>query len=53
MVLLPIIIGANFTESSDDRASRSLFTGKYADFDAGWYAEVGNQICFNMALFAA
>lgn len=51
MVLLPVIIGANFTEVSDHRVAHAIFAGRYTDFDAGWYADVGHQICFNMTLF--
>lgn len=52
MVLLPIVIGSNFTEVSEGRAAHSFFTGTYGDFEAGWYVDIGNQICFNMTLFA-
>lgn len=53
MVLLPIIIGVNFSEYlTDQRLAHAIFEGKYPDFDAGWYIDVGHQLCFNMTLFA-
>ena len=53
MVLLPIIIGVNFSEYlTDQRLAHAIFEGKYPDFDAGWDIDVGHQLCFNMTLFA-
>lgn len=43
MVLLPIIIGVNFSEYlTDQRLAKSIFAGKYPDFDAAWYTDVGH-----------
>ena len=53
MVLLPIVIGMNFSEYiTDHRLAHVMYVGKYADLDAGWYTDVGHQICFNMTLIA-
>lgn len=41
MIILPILIGANVSEIEDSKFSKSFFKGKYTDFDAGWYPDIG------------
>lgn len=51
MAVLPILIGANFSEESDHKISYSIFHGHYTDFSAGWYPHIGRQIQSTMIIF--
>jgi hypothetical protein len=41
MIILPILIGTNISEIWDYKFSKSFIKGKYTDFDAGWYPDIG------------
>lgn len=49
MVVLPLMIGMNLVEMD---FLASIFKGRYTDFGAGWYTEVGRQIATTMTIFA-
>ena len=51
MILIPVFIGMNLVEVSDNKLSRSVFTGKHTDFDADWYKDIGYQILILMTIF--
>ena len=51
MVLLPVMIGMNLVEVSDNRISTSVFRGKYTDFSEAWYPDIGRQLLTTMILF--
>lgn len=44
MIILPILIGMNLLEHTDNTLSNMVFKGRYTDFNAGWYDDVGYQI---------
>lgn len=46
MIVLPILIGANFKETN-----KGAYDGKHTDFDADWYTEIGRQIVTTMIFF--
>ena len=52
MIILPILIGANISEIGDFKFSKKIIKGKYTDFDADWYPDIGRQITITMILFA-
>jgi len=52
MILLPIFIGMNLVEVSDNKISKSIFTGKHTDFEGDWYKDIGQQIMITMTIFA-
>ena len=41
MIILPLFIGMNIVEHTDTKLSKSLFKGKYTDFNGTWFADVG------------
>jgi hypothetical protein len=41
MILIPIFIGMNLVEVSNNKISSSIFTGKHTDFTADWYKDIG------------
>lgn len=41
MFLLPLFLGMNWIDHSDNRFSNQIFRGKYTDFSHGWYTDVG------------
>lgn len=52
MILIPILIGMNLIEVSDNKISSSLFNGKHTDFSGEWYKDIGSQIMILMTIFA-
>jgi hypothetical protein len=42
MLALPNIIGFNFSEHFEDKITGVFAKGKFTDFSAGWYLEVGH-----------
>lgn len=51
MIILPIMIGMNLVEVSDNRISTTVFRGKYTDFSEDWYPDIGRQLLTTMILF--
>jgi hypothetical protein len=42
MIFLPLVLGANFIEHSDNnKIVEKIFKGKHTDFSHGWYSDVG------------
>ena len=41
MIILPILIGTNLSEIWNYKFSKNFIRGKYTDFDAGWYPDIG------------
>jgi len=41
MIILPILIGSNFSEILNYKFSKNVIKGKYTDFDAEWYPDIG------------
>lgn len=52
MILIPIFIGMNLVEVSNNKISSSIFTGKHTDFTGDWYKDIGQQIMILMTIFA-
>ena len=52
MIILPVIIGINAMEHADNKLSNQVFKGRYTDFNAAWYADVGYQITITVIIFS-
>lgn len=52
MILIPIFIGMNLIEVSNNRISSSIFTGKHTDFTGEWYKDIGQMVMILMTIFA-
>ena len=51
MLALPNIIGFNFSEHFEDKITGVFAKGKFTDFSAGWYLEVGHQMQVTLFTF--
>ena len=51
VTILPIMVGMNFQEVEYWDLLKNSFTGKFTDFEAGWYRTIGTQIAVTMSIF--
>ena len=51
MMFLPVLIGMNLMEHTDNTFSNMVFKGRYTDINSKWYDDVGYQIEVLLMLF--